>query len=120
MRRFFVLHARMQQMLKQWHDSDQAAYGYQQMSLLDMPYLHRIQGQLWDDIDDATLTARLQENFAELERYAKVILQMAAGQTIAEGCRGLRQRHGVPAAEGRRRRVIDDVAVVTSCDYDWS
>ena len=42
--RFFFLHARMQHKLKQWNDTDQAAYGYQQMSLLDMPYLHRIQG----------------------------------------------------------------------------
>ncbi|BCS35276.1 halogenase [Luteitalea sp. TBR-22] len=81
--RFFFLHARMQARLKAWSDSDQASYGYQQMSLLDMPYLHRIQGQLWDDIDDATLTMRLTENFAELERYADVILQMAAGKTIA-------------------------------------
>ena len=80
--RFFFLHARMQAKLKQWNDVDQGSYGYQQMSLLDMPYLHRIQGQLWDDIDDATLTARLHENFAELERYAEVILQMAAGKTI--------------------------------------
>jgi hypothetical protein len=80
--RFFFLHARMQHKLKQWNDADQASYGYRQMSLLDMPYLHRIQGQLWDDIDDATLTTRLHENFAELERYAAVILQMAAGKTI--------------------------------------
>lgn len=80
--RFFFLHGRMQHKLKQWHDSDQAVYGYQQMSLLDMPYLHRIQGQLWDDMDDAALTMRLTENFAELERYADVILQMAAGRTI--------------------------------------
>jgi hypothetical protein len=80
--RFFFLHARMQAKLKQWNDVDQGSYGYQQMSLLDMPYLHRIQGQLWDDIDDATLTARLHENLADLERYAEVILQMAAGKTI--------------------------------------
>jgi hypothetical protein len=73
----------MQAWLMAWSDSDQVSYGYQQMSLLDMPYLHRIQGQLWDDIDDATLTMRLTENFAELERYADVILQMAAGKTIA-------------------------------------
>lgn len=86
--RFFFLHARMQHKLKQWSDTDQASYGYQQMSLLDMPYLHRIQGQLWDDIDDATLTLRLQENLAELERYAEVILQMAAGRTIDRNAGG--------------------------------
>lgn len=86
--RFFFLHARMQHKLKQWHDIDRAAYGYQQMSLLDMPYLHRIQGELSDDIDDATLTARLHGNFAELERYAEVILQMAGGRTIDRNAGG--------------------------------
>ena len=69
--------------MKQWSDIDQATYAYQQMSLLDMPYLHRLQDQLCDDIDDATLTTRLHENFADLERYAEVILQMAEGRTIA-------------------------------------
>ena len=53
--RFCFLHARMQARLKQWHDTDQASYGYQQMSLLDMPYLHRIQNQLWDELDDCCL-----------------------------------------------------------------
>ncbi len=86
--RFFFLHARMQARLKHWSDADQASYGYQQMSLLDMPYLHRIQGELADDIDDATLTARLHANFAELERYAEVILQMAGGRTIDRNAGG--------------------------------
>jgi hypothetical protein len=80
--RFFFLHARMQARLKQWSDTDQATYGYQQMSLLAMPYLRRLQDQLWDDLDDAALTARLHENFAELERYAAVVMQMIDGKTI--------------------------------------
>lgn len=80
--RFFFLHARMQQRLRRWYEADTASYGYQRMSLLDMPYLHRIQGQLCDDIDDATLTLRLQENLSELERYADVIVQMAEGRTV--------------------------------------
>jgi hypothetical protein len=80
--RFFFLHSRMQARLKQWNDSDQATYGYRQMSLLDMPYLRRLQDQLWDDLDDAMLTARLHENLAELERYAVVVGQMMDGKAI--------------------------------------
>jgi len=80
--RFFFLHARMQARLKQWYDSDQASYGYGQMSLHDMPYLLRMQDQLWDELDDDALTARLQGNFAELERYAAVVMQMMDGKTI--------------------------------------
>ena len=102
--RFFFLHARMQAKLKQWSDADQASYGYQQMSLLDMPYLHRLQGQLWDDIDDATLTARLHENFADLERYAEVILQMAAGKTIDRDAGGFENAAVFQLPKVSRRR----------------
>lgn len=80
--RFFYLHTRMQQKLKQWSDADRTGYGYQQMSLLDMPYLKRLQGQLDEELDDAALTARLEANFAELERYADVIQHMASGKAI--------------------------------------
>jgi hypothetical protein len=78
----------MQHLLKQWSDADQATYAFQQISLLDMPYLHRLQDQLWDDIDDAMLTMRLHENFADLERFADVILQMAEGRKIARDLGG--------------------------------
>ncbi len=80
--RFFYLHARMQHTLRTWSETDTASYGYAQMSLLDMPYLKRLQGQLDGELDDAALTQRLQDNFVELERYADVIRQMAAGTTI--------------------------------------
>ena len=49
--RFFFLHARMQARLKVWNDTDRQSYGYQRMSLHDMPYLLRMQDALWDDLD---------------------------------------------------------------------
>lgn len=87
--RFFFLHGRMQRRLKEWSDADQASYAYRQLSVLDMPMLRRLQDQLWDDLDDEALTRRLESNFAELERFAEVLLVMASGGTIDRDHGGL-------------------------------
>ncbi len=59
---------------------------------------------MWDDIDDATLTARLHENFAELERYAEVILQMTEGKTIDRDAGGFENAAVFQLSKVSRRR----------------
>jgi flavin-dependent dehydrogenase len=73
MRRFFLLHARMQQFLRAWYEADQgSAYGYETPNVVDVEYLRTLQSSLGDPlIDDAALRARLEANFALLEAFAR-------------------------------------------------
>jgi flavin-dependent dehydrogenase len=79
MRRFFLLHARMQQFLRAWFDADRGtAYGFESPNVVDVDYLRTLQASLGDPtIDDDALRRRLEANFALLEALAR------SWQTIA-------------------------------------
>ena len=78
MRRFFVLHARMQQFLKVWSGIDRRSYERGSTSVVQAEWLRRLQAELGNDhMDDAALRARLQTNFATLEAFASALHQMA-------------------------------------------
>jgi flavin-dependent dehydrogenase len=78
MRRFFVLHARMQQFLKVWNAIDERRYARGWTSVVDAEWLRRLQAELGDGpMDDEALRARLLANFATLEAFASALQQMA-------------------------------------------
>jgi hypothetical protein len=78
MRRFFVLHARMQQFLKVWSDIDGRPYERGCASVVDAEWLRRLQAELGNDpMDDEALRARLLTNFVTLEAFASALRQMA-------------------------------------------
>jgi hypothetical protein len=80
MRRFFVLHARMQQFLNAWSDIDGRCYERGWTSVVDVEWLRRLQAELGNDpMDDETLRARLLTNFSTLEAFASALRQMAIG-----------------------------------------
>lgn len=82
--RFFLLHARMQRRLRDWHESDRdSRYARRYVNFMDVPWLKGMQASLADPLDKAALTARLTENLRALERFADVLLRMAAGETLA-------------------------------------
>jgi hypothetical protein len=73
MRRFFVLHARMQQFLKAWYTADAATvYEISALNVVDVDFLRRLQAGLGDRVvDDEALRHRLVENYALLEAFAR-------------------------------------------------
>jgi flavin-dependent dehydrogenase len=78
MRRFFVLHARMQQFLRAWNDIDERNYGAGFASVVTPDWLRRLQGELeGPPMEDAALRARLHRNFALLERFARALQAIA-------------------------------------------
>jgi flavin-dependent dehydrogenase len=78
MRRFFVLHARMQQFLKVWSDIDAGQYGAGFTSVVEPAWLRRLQAELGGPmLDDAALRARLDANFAVLEQFAAALHALA-------------------------------------------
>ena len=81
MRRFFVLHARMQQFLRAWNDIDARSYGAGFTSVVTPDWLRQLQGELGGPLlaDDA-LRARLQANFALLERFARALQAVARAE----------------------------------------
>jgi flavin-dependent dehydrogenase len=88
MRRFFVLHARMQQLLRAWHDADERLFGPGFTSVVALDRLRELQAELGDvRDDDETLRQRLEVNFAWLERFAAAIRSMAIDS--APGARSL-------------------------------
>lgn len=72
LRRFYVLHARMQQFLRAWDAADSAAdYGAAHTNILNVEPLRELQAQLGDPpMDDDALRARLEANLAWLARFA--------------------------------------------------
>jgi hypothetical protein len=79
LRRFFVLHARMQQLFRAWGNSDQGAYGGSSASVLDIARLRELQGSLDGPLlDDDALRDRLTRNYAWLESMASAWQQLAA------------------------------------------
>ncbi|MBA2356600.1 MAG: halogenase [Acidobacteria bacterium] len=87
--RFFFLHTRMQARLRQWNEADTpTGYGHAHVNYMDVPYLRTLQRGLADPLTDEQLTARLTTNLADLERFAQVLLQMAAGATLDRDAAG--------------------------------
>lgn len=82
--RFFLLHARMQRRLREWDAADPSPGGYERryVNFMDVPWLKGLQASLSDSLDEAGLTVRLQENLASLERFADLLLRMAAGDRL--------------------------------------
>jgi flavin-dependent dehydrogenase len=72
MRRFFVLHARMQQMLRAWDLADTGVgYPATAANVVNVGWLRALQASLDEPVaDDDTLRATLSANFAQLEAFA--------------------------------------------------
>jgi flavin-dependent dehydrogenase len=101
MRRFFVLHARMQQFFTAWDGADRGDYARAAASVIDVEFLRRLQAGLGDAIlDDEPLRERLAANFALLERFARTWQSIAAEQTPELG-------RFVPAAAGEQGGLLD-------------
>jgi len=84
MRRFFVLHARMQQFFKAWDRADAGLYAQAAASVIDVGFLRRLQADLGDAvIDDEPLRRRLEANYALLESFARTWQAIAIGQAPA-------------------------------------
>jgi flavin-dependent dehydrogenase len=73
LRRFFVLHARMQQLLKAWSVADAGTvYEIAAANVVDVEFLRRWQASLGDPMmNDDQLRARLTANYAQLEAFAR-------------------------------------------------
>jgi hypothetical protein len=80
MRRFFVLHARMQALLRAWDAADAGStYAGAAANVIDLEFLRELQAALGDPLlDDAALRARLDANFARLEAFARAWQQLAS------------------------------------------
>jgi flavin-dependent dehydrogenase len=71
MRRFFVLHARMQVFLRTWAERDRRVFAAGMTSVVAHDTLRALQADLGGPrLDDEGLRARLEANFAWLERFA--------------------------------------------------
>jgi flavin-dependent dehydrogenase len=71
MRRFFLLHARMQRFFRGWDLIDDGDYASDATSVVDVPWLGRLQASLGDPLmDDDALRKRLAGNLALLEGFA--------------------------------------------------
>ncbi|HEY0284705.1 MAG TPA: hypothetical protein VGC23_04900, partial [Vicinamibacterales bacterium] len=72
MRRFFVMHARMQSFFRAWDAADQRRYADAGTNVLDLDFLKHLMSSLNDPMmDDDSLRARLAENYALLEGFAQ-------------------------------------------------
>ncbi|MEO8075438.1 MAG: NAD(P)/FAD-dependent oxidoreductase [Acidobacteriota bacterium] len=109
MRRFFVLHARMQQFLKAWSGIDTRSYGAGFTSVVTPEWLRRLQAALGGPaLEDVALRAELEENFGRLEQFARAL------QAIAREDHGERQelsRFMLPLAADRNRIDIEPLRV---------
>jgi hypothetical protein len=81
MRRFFVLHARMQSFLREWDLMDAGAhYSHSAHNVVSVEFLRHLQARLGDPVmdNDDALRARLEDNYALLERFARSWQAIAA------------------------------------------
>ena len=86
MRRFFVLHARMQQFLRAWDKADAPVYEDDFTSVLGVDYLRDLQAQLaTPPMEDDALRAQLEQNLQLLERFASAWQIFAASASPALG-----------------------------------
>jgi len=71
MRRFFVLHARMQQLFNAWDLADQPQYEDAFTNVVNVDFLRELQASLAaPPMDDDTLRQKLEANFTLLEAFA--------------------------------------------------
>jgi len=82
MRRFFLLHARMQQLLRAWDQSDTGAhYPAGSTSVVNVEWLRTLQASLDEPrMDDASLRAMLEANLQRLEDFARGWQAHASGR----------------------------------------
>lgn len=79
MKRFFVLHARMQTLFFAWGERDTSVYGEGFTNVIAAPDLRRLQGELAAPrMDDETLRGTLEANLRLLERFAAALQELAA------------------------------------------
>ena len=103
MRRFFVLHARMQQLFNAWDLADRSQYEGASANIVSVDFLRHLQANLAaPTMDDETLRRKLDENFSLLETFAATWQALASERTPS-------LRRFVPASEGR---ALDVTALV--------
>ena len=79
MRRFLVLHARMQSLFNAWDRADATPYAGAAANVMDVAFLRRLQHSLAGPLmEDDDLRARLETNFALLEAFARTWQGVAA------------------------------------------
>jgi hypothetical protein len=80
LRRFFVLHARMQSFFRAWNAADDnSASGPAALNIVDVDFLRRLQADLAiPHMQDEPLRARLDANLALLEAFARTWQRVAA------------------------------------------
>jgi hypothetical protein len=79
MRRFFVLHARMQHLFNAWERADGASYAHSAPNVMDVEFLRRLQSSLADPLmSDEKLRERLDRNYETLEALARTWQGVAA------------------------------------------
>ncbi|MBW8866323.1 MAG: tryptophan 7-halogenase [Acidobacteria bacterium] len=73
LRRYFLLHARMQQFFKAWYDADAGAqYESAWLNIVGVELMRKWQASLGDPLaDDQALRARLDANFEQLQALAR-------------------------------------------------
>jgi flavin-dependent dehydrogenase len=77
MLRFFVLHTRMQQYLRDWHLREPSFLTDGFVNVIDVDFLRRLQDSLDAEHDEASLRRQIDDNLTLLERFAQVIKSMA-------------------------------------------
>jgi flavin-dependent dehydrogenase len=98
LRRFFVLHARMQQFLREWSAADERIAGAGTTNVVTLDQLRQLQAELGGPALDAeALRARLQANFDWLERFAAALLALATDSGHAHLSRYVPSRGVAPA-----------------------
>ena len=84
MRRFLVLHARMQSLFNAWDRADATPYASAAANVMDVAFLRRLQHSLAEPLmEDGDLRARLETNFALLEAFARTWQAVAAERHAA-------------------------------------
>ena len=84
MKRFFVLHARMQQLFNAWDLLDQSEYRTASANVVNVDFLRHLQASLAAPaMDDETLRRKLEANFALLERFAATWQALASKRNPA-------------------------------------
>ena len=80
MRRFFVLHARMQAFFREWDRLDTGArYANSMHNIVGVDFLSRLQRKVADPMmDDAALRQHLDDNYSLLERFGRTWQAVAA------------------------------------------
>jgi flavin-dependent dehydrogenase len=79
MRRFVVLHARMQSLLRAWDVADESVYADAWANVLGVDFLRTMQASLDSPrLEEDALRLRLDQNFRTLERFAAAIQALAS------------------------------------------